>query len=629
MVGKRIWLPFLIFLFIFLNTFESLAEGTNLINNPGFEDDLAGWTQSSFQQKGRISIDGEEPFSGGKAVAISNPEATDTRVMQEIEVEENSIYRISCQVMTRDVGSGESKLGANLSVEGLLVHSEDVKGTSTEWTRLEWFGRTGPNQTTLKISAGLGGYGQQNTGTAWFDEISLVRMEEVPQGVAPVELFSTKAASGTFPPEPNGRGGISRLDPKTLNMMVLGLAAVILLFIAAGMMAAGKSRASRKRRRGFAGRIWIPITGGLSGEDDRLKKPDYLIISGITLAFLLLGMFRLGNTRIPATYWDTRSSAGSYRMELDYERILTRINVFYGHETGAIEIRLLDPDEKLIHTGTIEAAGSFQWAQLNLDHIVAKYIELNVKTPGMDLYEIGVFGTEVTEPLRISPDPVPDSPEQGKFLTDEQDRVVYQPSHMDQMYFDEIYFARTAYEFLHGEQPYEWSHPPLGKLLISVGILIFGMDPFGWRWMGVLLGCLLIPVLYLFARKMFGKRIFAVAAAGLIALDFMVFVQARIGTTDIYLLLFTLLMYYFMYLYMASSERSERLRHLAASGLFFGLAVSVKWSGLYGGLGLALLYFSQKYKEHSTKKGHINTRSFLLDMALQGIGLFILLPAGI
>ena len=47
--------------------------------------------------------------------------------------------------------------------------------------------------------------------------------------------------------------------------------------------------------------------------------------------------------------------------------------------------------------------------------------------------------------------------------------------------FDEIYHARTAYEHILGMKPYENSHPPLGKLFISLGILAFGMNPFGWR----------------------------------------------------------------------------------------------------------------------------------------------------
>ena len=59
---------------------------------------------------------------------------------------------------------------------------------------------------------------------------------------------------------------------------------------------------------------------------------------------------------------------------------------------------------------------------------------------------------------------------------------------MNSTYFDEIYHARTAYEHIHGIRPYENTHPPLGKILIGIRIRLFGMTPFGWRFIGTLLG---------------------------------------------------------------------------------------------------------------------------------------------
>jgi len=44
------------------------------------------------------------------------------------------------------------------------------------------------------------------------------------------------------------------------------------------------------------------------------------------------------------------------------------------------------------------------------------------------------------------------------------------------MYFDEIYHARTAFELLAGREPYEWTHPHLAKEIMAVGILAFGDD---------------------------------------------------------------------------------------------------------------------------------------------------------
>ncbi len=44
------------------------------------------------------------------------------------------------------------------------------------------------------------------------------------------------------------------------------------------------------------------------------------------------------------------------------------------------------------------------------------------------------------------------------------------------MYFDEVYHARTAFELLAEREPYEWTHPHLAKELMALGILAFGDD---------------------------------------------------------------------------------------------------------------------------------------------------------
>ena len=153
-------------------------------------------------------------------------------------------------------------------------------------------------------------------------------------------------------------------------------------------------------------------------------------------------------------------------------------------------------------------------------------------------------------------------------------------------YFDEIYHARTAWEHLHGVWPYEISHPPLGKLILSLGIQLFGMTPFGWRFSGTLFGVLMLPVMYLFLKKLFGGS--AVPALGTLvfAADFMHFVQTRIATIDTYGVFFILLMYYFMYIWLSE----DRLWALALAGIAFGLGAASKWICIYAGAGLGVLW---------------------------------------
>jgi len=55
-------------------------------------------------------------------------------------------------------------------------------------------------------------------------------------------------------------------------------------------------------------------------------------------------------------------------------------------------------------------------------------------------------------------------------------------SHPAEIVFDEVHFVAQGRHYIHGESFLD-PHPPLAKLVISLGILIFGDQPFGvWPW---------------------------------------------------------------------------------------------------------------------------------------------------
>ena len=171
-------------------------------------------------------------------------------------------------------------------------------------------------------------------------------------------------------------------------------------------------------------------------------------------------------------------------------------------------------------------------------------------------------------------------------LCDESAFVPARSDFRNSTYFDEIYHARTAWEHLHGVWPYEISHPPLGKEILSLGILLFGMTPFGWRFSGTLFGVLMLPVMYLLLRRLFGRRGVPALGTLVLAADFMHFTQSRIATIDTYAVFFILLMYLFLWIWL----EEEKLWALALCGLSFGLGAASKWTGLYAGLGLGVLW---------------------------------------
>jgi len=200
------------------------------------------------------------------------------------------------------------------------------------------------------------------------------------------------------------------------------------------------------------------------------------------------------------------------------------------------------------------------------------------------------------------------------------------------MYFDEIYYGRTAFEHLRSLPPFEMTHPPLGKVIIAGSICVFGMTPFGWRFIGAVLGVVMLIVMYIFIKNMFGKTAVATCGTLLFGFDFMRFVQTRIATIDTYGVLFILLAFFFMYRLItteADAPFRKSLVPLALSGLFFGLGCASKWIVVFAGPGLALLYFIRlaQLSKHYKNNSRSGFGMYLLKTLLFLVLFFVVIPA--
>lgn len=216
-------------------------------------------------------------------------------------------------------------------------------------------------------------------------------------------------------------------------------------------------------------------------------------------------------------------------------------------------------------------------------------------------------------------------------LLDEQDTVPAEPSWYNSMYFDEIYHGRTAYEHIKNINPYEITHPPLGKLLIALGIEIFGMTPFGYRFMGTFFGVLMLIPLYVLIKNMFGKTKVALCGTTLFAFEFMHFTQTRIATIDTYGVFFILVSFLFMWRWI-SAPYAARLRKtwldLALSGLFFGFGCAAKWTVVYGGVGLVLLWLLRVVMKYRARGLSAYGRELLGTVGLSVV-FFVMVPLAI
>lgn len=191
--------------------------------------------------------------------------------------------------------------------------------------------------------------------------------------------------------------------------------------------------------------------------------------------------------------------------------------------------------------------------------------------------------------------------------------------------FDELYYVRDAVSQLAHGFPTTWpdddpvfggerarafsdspnaiAHPPLGKWLIGLGILLFGPDTgWGWRLAVAVAGVATVAVTMRLGWLMTRSLWIASLAGLLLAVDGVHVVLSRVALLDGFLTLLVALGALFVWHdqagpvarrlcaapYRAAARTAThrgsilwRRPWLLAAGLAFGAAAAVKWSGLY------------------------------------------------
>lgn len=345
----------------------------------------------------------------------------------------------------------------------------------------------------------------------------------------------------------------------------------------------------------------VPQPGPLldrSAVDSRFYRRDWAALLLVTLAYACFAFSHLGDTQTALTSW-TPQQGESVVLEADGEcATLTYLpgiapdSAHYAARVGVnIQVETSQDGETWTDCGTLTDGSVFAWKQYQLS-TPGRYVRLTALDGSVTLNEASLFytGTWVQATV-LSRDPA------AQALVDEQQVVPAYTTYENSTYFDEIYHVRTAYEHILGLEPYENTHPTLGKLIISLGIRIFGMNPFGWRFMGALFGVLMLPVLYHLLKQLFGRTRLCTAGTLLFAFDFMHFTQTRIATIDTYAVFFLLLMYDAMLVFLRRDllrdSWKKLLPPLLACGVFTGLGIASKWTAAYGALGLAALFFGK------------------------------------
>lgn len=350
-----------------------------------------------------------------------------------------------------------------------------------------------------------------------------------------------------------------------------------------------------------------------------MTRRDWAVMLGLTAVYAVVGFWGLGATTAPQTGYTSSTTGESIVLDLGEVREDFHIYYYGGISNTAFSFAFSDDGVTYgeEHDAFFDQGECFKWQALrkpvyqnetvtgatgDMLTFSGRYVRVTFKGAGSALWEVAaVDGTGTPSPVVSATaygarEGRADDP---NAIVDEQDTVPEKPSYMNSMYFDEIYHARTGYEHANALYTYETTHPPLGKVFMSLCIRLMGMTPFAWRFAGALTGVLMLPALYLLAKQLLGKTRWAFLCTFLLATDCMHFTQTRIATIDSFPVLFIILMFLCMARWTRMSfyhtKLSRTLVPLALSGMFMGLAIASKWIGCYSAVGLAVLFFARFY----------------------------------
>ena len=143
---------------------------------------------------------------------------------------------------------------------------------------------------------------------------------------------------------------------------------------------------------------------------------------------------------------------------------------------------------------------------------------------------------------------------------------------------------------------------PLSALILSLGVLMFGVSPFGLRFMPLLFTAALVALAYFFGKDLFKSDGFGLLFASLFAAGGLALTVGRLGLSLAVSAFFAVLSYYCMYKFYARgiSEKKPVRSALAVlvSGLAFAVAFAVDPKSAIACAGVLVLFILGAVRHH-------------------------------
>jgi predicted membrane-bound dolichyl-phosphate-mannose-protein mannosyltransferase len=181
--------------------------------------------------------------------------------------------------------------------------------------------------------------------------------------------------------------------------------------------------------------------------------------------------------------------------------------------------------------------------------------------------------------------------------------IITQPS---ELAFDEVHYVTDARSMIEENETLRPEHPPLARAFVVSGILLFGDNPFGWRFFSVIFGTICIVFFYLICRQLGMSNEASLLATFLLSLENLTFVQASVAMLDVYSLAFMLAAFW---LYLKDAY--------LLSGISAGLSALAK---LNGSLALPAIFI------HWVFSGRNNPWRFLALAIIAPVSFLVFMP---
>jgi dolichyl-phosphate-mannose-protein mannosyltransferase len=353
----------------------------------------------------------------------------------------------------------------------------------------------------------------------------------------------------------------------------------------------------------------------------------------LCIVFFSLAVSNLGSTQIPVTTWQTSGNA-AFIVDLGAAQGVGAVYLLVQNGTANVQVYTGSPGSWSL-AGYLNITYPYAYSSYSSLAVDAntRYLRFDFQQASVEVAEVAVLNMD-NQKLPIAAVNSDGGSASGlQRLVDEQSKVEVPPTYMSETFFDEVYYVRTAENYLHLQYPYEWTHPPLGKFIIASGIVAFGFSPFGWRIMGVIFAMLMIPLIYVLGKKLFGTWIGAFASAFLLTFDFMHFTMARMATVDTYVVFFSLASQLFFLIYLANVFKEgwkTPVLPLFLSFLFFAFGFSTKWLVLYGFVGMLVILFALRLKDVQRLAGSLSKKlNAILDHPFYLLPSFLMVAVGI